>query len=158
MHEQVETEKNILRLIEGAKILNIPIIWTEQYPKGLGPTISSIRRSLEKLKVLEKIAFSCCGDPEIKRKIVSQGRRQIMVCGIEAHICVYQTAADLLDENFDVHIIVDAVMSRKESNYHLALQKLRSLGAQMSSVEMALFELVKVAKGDAFKTIARIIK
>lgn len=158
MHEQVETETNILRLIEGIKVLGIPIVWTEQYPKGLGPTIRSVREALEAEKPLEKISFSCCGDSGVEKVIESQGKKQMLVCGIEAHVCVYQTAADLLRKGFDVHIVTDAVMSRKEDNYRLALEKMRDLGANLTSVEMALFELQKVAKGETFKAIAEIIK
>ncbi|MEE9167812.1 MAG: hydrolase [Candidatus Neomarinimicrobiota bacterium] len=158
MHEQVETERNIVRLIAGAKVFHMPVIWTEQYPKGLGRTIRSVREALEGRKPLEKTAFSCCGDKEIESTIESQARKQILLCGIEAHVCVYQTAVDLLEKGFEVHLVSDAVMSRHELNYRLALQKVHDLGANLTSVEMALFELQRIARGETFKSIAQIIK
>lgn len=158
MHEQTETEANILRLIKGANVLDIPIIWTEQYPKGLGRTIKSVRNALRGHEVLEKITFNCLDETRIRKRIESCSRKQTLICGIETHVCVYQTAVDLMERSFDVHIISDAVMSRKDSNYHIALDKLRDMGVQITSVEMALFELQKVAKGDTFKAISEIIK
>ncbi|MFQ6673149.1 MAG: hydrolase [Fidelibacterota bacterium] len=158
MHEQVETEKNILRLITGAKALDLPIVWTEQYPKGLGPTLKSIREAMADHEALEKIAFSCFGDRAIRETIESLEKNQVLVCGIEAHVCVYQTAADLMENGYNVHVVSDAVMSRKASNWQVALQRMRDLGANVTSVEMALFELQAVAKGESFKAIAEIIK
>ena len=158
MNEQVETEANILRLIEGSKVLDIPIVWTEQYPKGLGRTIKSVRNALQGHEVLKKITFSCLDESKIRNKIESYKKKQILICGIETHVCVYQTAIDLMERNFEVHIVSDTVMSRKDLNYHIALDKLRDMGAQITSMEMALFELQKVAKGDTFKAISEIIK
>ena len=158
MHEQIEMEENIIRLIKGAKAMDIPIVWTEQYTKGLGRTIKSVRNALQDYKVMEKKAFSCMGDHSIKNRIKSYGKKQILICGIEAHICVYQTALDLMERNLDVYIASDAVMSRKKLNYHLALERLRDIGAKITSVEMALFEIQKVAEGDTFKVIAELIK
>ena len=158
MYEQMETEKNINRMIEGAKALNLPIVWTEQHPKGLGPTIPTVRKSLDGFNSLEKITFSCLGDAAVSSEISSLKRSQAILCGIETHVCIYQTAEDLRELKYDVHVATDAVMSRKPSNYHLALEKLARQGAQLTSVEMALFELQKIAKGETFKAISRIIK
>ena len=158
MHEQVDTEQNINRIIDGSKVLGLPIVWTEQYPKGLGPTILSVRENLEGFDHQEKLFFSCFGDETIKESIGTLKRNQALLCGIETHVCVYQTARDLLGDDYDVHIVTDAVMSRKESNYHLALDKLRNIGAWLTSVEMALFELQQTAKGETFKAISQIIK
>lgn len=158
MHEQVETEEDINRLIAGAKVLGLPIVWTEQYPKGLGPTITSVRESLNGRDALEKITFSCMDDDTVRKKVASYERKQVLLCGIEAHVCVYQTATDLLDEGFDVHVVTDAVMSRRESNYRLAVARMKEMGAQLTSVEMALFELQRAARGETFKAIAAIIK
>ena len=158
LFEKKETEINILRLIRGAGILGIPIIWTEQYPKGLGHTIASVRKALRDKNVQEKITFSCLENHDIATAIMSLHKSQALVCGIEAHVCVYQTALDLMERGIETHIASDAVMSRKELNYHLALEKLRDTGAFITSVEMALFELQKIAKGETFKAIADIIK
>ena len=158
MHEEVETEENINRIVAGAKILKLPIIWTEQYPRGLGPTIASVQELLKDNEKLEKIAFSCLGDAAVKESLRTHNRKQVLVCGIEAHVCVYQTVVDLVEEGYDVHLVTDATMSRKESNYRLAVTKMGRMGAQLTSVEMALFELQRVAKGDTFKAIAGTIK
>lgn len=158
LYEQTETERNIVRLIRGTKVLDIPAVWTEQYPKGLGPTLPGIRDVLEGQTALEKLSFSCFGDGQVRKRIESLGRKEALMCGIEAHVCVYQTAADLMQRDYGVHIVTDAVMSRKKENYDLALAKLQTLGAQLTSVEMILFELLKEAKGKPFKAIAEIIK
>ena len=147
MQEQEQTKKNICRLIKGIRVLGIPINWTEQYPAGLGSTMSEVAAALNSTERMEKITFSCLDE-----------KRQILVCGIETHVCVYQTVQDLLIEGYEVHVVTDAVMSRHESNHNLGLQKMGALGANMTSVEMALFELQQVASGDNFKAIARIIK
>lgn len=158
LHEQTETEANIVRLVRGTDVLNIPVVWTEQYPRGLGRTLPSIREVLRGHTVLEKLSFSCFGDPQVRDRIESLKRKEALLCGIEAHVCVYQTAVDLLDRGYGVHVVTDAVMSRKKGNHDLALTKLRGLGAHLTSVEMVLFELLKEAKGEAFKAIAEIIK
>lgn len=159
MRRRDETERNIVRLIKGAKVFQVPVVWTEQYPGGLGKTIPGIRDALKgEYRPLEKRAFSCCGDREIYREIESHGKKQILLCGIEAHVCVYQTAADLLEKGFEVHVVTDAVTSREEANRRLALDKMDGMGANLTSVEMALFELQGIARGDTFKSIAGIIK
>lgn len=111
--EQSETENNIVRLIRGSDVLKIPVVWTEQYPKGLGATLPSIRKVLEGYTPLEKLSFSCFGDSEVRQRIESLGRKEVLICGIEAHVCVYQTAVDLIQEGYGVHVVSDAVMSRK---------------------------------------------
>ncbi|MFQ6617006.1 MAG: hydrolase [Fidelibacterota bacterium] len=158
LYEQTETEKNIVRLIQGAAVLNIPVVWTEQYPRGLGSTLPSIREVLPGQTPLEKRSFSCLGDPTVREKIESYGRKEVLICGIEAHVCVYQTSVDLIDRGYGVHIVTDAVMSRKRENYDVAMANLSTLGARLTSVEMILFELLKEAKGKRFKAIAEIIK
>lgn len=158
MNEQAETSRNICRIIEGAKVLDLPVLCTEQYPTGLGHTLSDVTSSLDGTKVLEKITFSCLADAAISQKLKSYGRQQVLVCGIETHVCVYQTVQDLLEEKYDVHVVTDAIMSRSASNHTLGLDKMAHLGANMTSVEMALFELQRVATGDKFKAIASIIR
>ncbi len=158
MHEQQETKRNICRVIEGANVLEIPIIWTEQYPAGLGCTLADVAAVMNGTEPLEKISFSCLGDGEITEKLKTYTRSQILVCGIETHICVYQTVQDLLAEGIETHIITDAVMSRHEANHKLGLRKMDEMGAHLTSVEMALFELLGVAEGKQFKAVAQIIK
>lgn len=158
MHENQELFTNIIRMIRGARVLNIPIIWTEQIPDKLGGTIAEIKDELDGVDLLTKSTFSCCGDRNFNEKLNRLGRKQIIVTGIEAHICVYQTCIDLLGSNFEVHLVTDAVSSRLESNYHLGVQRIKEVGAVLTSVEMSLFEMLKVAEGEQFKGIIQIVK
>lgn len=158
MCEQERVERNLVRMIKGAKILGVPIIWTEQYPKGLGPTISSIKQELKGCNCLEKITFSCVENKDVLSAVESKSPMDVLLCGIEAHVCVYQTARDLINRGYGVHVVTDAVMSRHKSNYELALRKMEKIGVEMTSVEMALFEWQRVAEGETFKPIAALIK
>lgn len=119
MYEQEKTKQNICRLIEGSKVFKMPIVWTEQYPTGLGPTLSEVATALNGAELLEKTTFSCLGDNVVSKKIKSYNRNRTLVCGIETHVCVYQTVQDLLIKNYDVHVVTDAVMSRHKVNHNL---------------------------------------
>ena len=99
MHEQEKTKQNISRLIKGSKVLNIPVVWAEQYPTGLGPTLKEVATALNGAELLEKITFSCLGDDVVSKKIKSYNKNQTLVCGIETHVCIYQTVQDLLINN-----------------------------------------------------------
>ena len=158
MYEQKRVKDNIIRIVEGAKTLKIPIIWTEQYSKGLGPTIPELRAALGGHTCYEKITFSCADDNQILKAVEKVNPRDILLCGIEAHVCVYQTAADLIDRGNRVHLVSDAVMSRHKSNHEIALQRMEQIGVNITSVEMALFEFQGAAKGETFKPIAALIK
>ena len=158
MYEQKRVKDNIIRMVEGAKTLKIPIIWTEQYSKGLGPTIPELRAALGGHTCYEKITFSCADDNQILKAVEKVNPRDILLCGIEAHVCVYQTAADLIDRGNRVHLVSDAVMSRHKSNHEIALQRMEQIGVNITSVEMALFEFQRVARGETFKPIAALIK
>ncbi len=158
MYEQKRVKDNIIRMVEGAKTLKIPIIWTEQYSKGLGPTIPELRAALGGHTCYEKITFSCADDNQILKAVEKVNPRDILLCGIEAHVCVYQTAADLIDRGNRVHLVSDAVMSRHKSNHEIALQRMEQIGVNITSVEMALFEFQGDAKGETFKPIAALIK
>ncbi|MDP7026294.1 MAG: hydrolase [Candidatus Marinimicrobia bacterium] len=158
MYEQKKVKDNIVRMVEGAKILNVPIIWTEQYPKGLGPTIPELRATLGDHTCHEKITFSCAGDDQILKAVEKASPKDILLCGIEAHVCVYQTAADFIERGKRVHLVSDAVMSRHKSNHEIALRKMEQIGVNITSVEMVLFEFQRVARGETFKPIAALIK
>ncbi len=158
MHDYPLLLENLKKIVQSSVVLNIPIILTEQYPAGLGPTHPEISQHIPHVKPLQKMAFSCCAEEEFMTELRQSGREQIIVCGIEAHICVYQTCRDLLDRKYEVHLLTDGTDSRRFENKHLAIQKLAQLGAQLTSVEMALFEMLRDAKHGAFKTISRIIK
>ena len=144
---------------KGARLLNIPILVTEQYPKGLGHTAREIAAVLpEGTEIVEKTAFSSCGAQAFGAKLESTQRKQILVAGIEAHICVNQTVHDLLAMNFQVHLLTDCIASRKKNDRVTGLAKMQQSGAIPSSVEMALFELMRDAKHEQFKAIQGLIK
>jgi len=158
MHDKGFLLDNLGRLIQGAQVLDIPILLTEQYPKGLGSTVSAIRNVLEDYDPIEKIAFSCCNDDHFMTALEKLDRKNLLIAGIETHVCVYQTVMPLLEQQYHIEIVSDAVSSRKLYNKELALNKLRDYGADITSVEMALFELQEIASGDRFKKISHIIK
>ena len=150
---------NLHRMIEAAKILDIPILWTEQVPQKLGPTTPEISDRLAGVaEPISKTCFSCCGDDAFMAQLANLNRRQFLLTGIETHICVYQTARDLLANNNDVHIVTDAVSSRIAPNKQVGLQRMHEAGAVLSSTEMALFELLGAAEGDQFRAITQLIK
>jgi nicotinamidase-related amidase len=157
MYEKQRLYDNAARMIRGAGVLGIDVICTEQYPDGLGSTVPEIAEHLN-VEAIPKLAFSCCGEEAFVTALKHTGCTQVLLIGIETHICVYQTAMDLLAGGYEVYVVSDAVSSRTESNRQLGLQRLKDAGAVMTGVEMALFEILKVAKGDQFKQIARIVK
>ncbi len=150
--------KNIQILIQAAQILEMPILWCQQVPDALGPTVPEIAELLTDVEPANKAAFSCCGADQFISKLNESSRNQALLCGIEAHICVYQTAVDLLVKGFDVNVIADAVSSRTLDNKQIALSRLAAEGARITSVEMALFELLRTAEHPQFRQIARLIK
>ncbi|HZH35100.1 MAG TPA: hydrolase [Pyrinomonadaceae bacterium] len=151
--------ENIVRFTAGAKALNLPVLVTEQYPKGLGHTATEIADVLPAdAAIIEKTAFSSCGAAAFNDKLVPIGAKQIIIAGIEAHICVNQTAHDLLALGYQVHLLSDAIASRTAENEQIAFAKMRESGAILSSVEMALFELMRDAKHEQFKLIQKLIK
>jgi nicotinamidase-related amidase len=158
MHDKEKLLRNVVKLIKGAGVLEIPIILTEQYPKGLGPTIPEIKGLLPGVPPLEKACFNCCDNEAFYRALESLGRKQVLIAGIEAHICVYQTAMALARAGYEVQAVSDCVSSREPENKAIAIQKLSAVGVLPASAEMALFELLRVAQGDKFKQISNIVK
>jgi nicotinamidase-related amidase len=158
MHNRTELFKNLRLMIQGAQVLGIPILWTEQYPKGLGPTVQEVSELLPGIQPIAKNAFSCCGERAFRAVLEPLGRRQILLTGIEAHVCVHQTAMDLLEAGYEVQVIADAVSSRTAENRHIGLEKMRDAGVVITSTETALFELIKVAEGPQFKQISKLVK
>jgi len=153
-----ELEQNTLKLIKGLKTLNIPIVLTEQYPKGLGKTIASVTEILSDLTVFEKTSFSCIDNAAILKQLQAIGKRNVIICGIETHVCVLQTVIDLLAKNFCPVVIADCVASRKEQDKNTALLRMQSEGAIITSYESVLFELVRTADASEFKQISAIVK
>ncbi|KPK44471.1 MAG: isochorismatase [Phycisphaerae bacterium SG8_4] len=150
--------RNVQILIQAAKILGISILWCQQVPDALGPTVPEIARLLGDIEPINKSAFSCCGADQFISKLTESARNQVLLCGIEAHVCVYQTAVDLLGKGFKVDVVADAVSSRTPANKQIALGRLAAEGANITSVEMALFELLRTAEHHKFRQIAKLIK
>ena len=145
---------NAATLVQGARILGLPVVVTEQYPKGLGRTVPEVAAGLDGIEPLEKTCFSAAEADGFDLA----GRSQALLCGIESHVCVSQTAHGLLDGGFEVHVARDAVTSRSKENSELGLHKMESAGAVVTSVETALFELLGAAGSDEFKQVQGLVK
>jgi isochorismate hydrolase len=151
--------RNIERMIRGCRILGVPMMVTEQYTKGLGPTIEPVRAALENdYRPIEKNCFSAQGNAEFEAALRMTGRNQILVAGIETHVCVYQTVSDLMRAKYEVTLVADALSSRTQENKAIALRRMESDGAKISSTEMALFELTGVSATDEFRAISKLVK
>jgi nicotinamidase-related amidase len=150
--------RNIQILIQGARILEIPILWCQQAPEALGPTVPEIAHLLTGVEPIDKASFSCCGAEKFNRVLDQTNARQVLLCGIETHVCVYQTAMDLLARHLEPTVIADAVSSRTAQNRQIALTRMAAEGARIASTEMVLFELLKTARHPQFKAIARLVK
>lgn len=153
-------EKNVIveksqKIIDGANILGIPVLATEQYPKGLGHTVVTLADNTE---VVEKTYFNALLEDGMLDKIKSYGKKQIILFGIETHICVYQTACALIEAGFEVYIIKDACASRNKYEFKQGIEAMRANGAKISCVEMTLFEWLKGAKNPKFKEVQALIK
>lgn len=145
--------------VRGFRLLGVPILVTEQYPGGLGRTAEEIALVLpDDIAIIEKTSFSCCGEEAFLQRLESTGARQIVVCGIETHVCVNQTVHDLLERGFETHILTDCVGSRFDHDRKAGLAKMRSSGAVDSSVELALFEMMRDARHEKFREIQHLIK
>lgn len=149
---------NLAKLIQGLRVLNIPILWLEQYPAGLGATTESLASLLEGQQAIPKMTFSAVGNEEFMKQLEASGRKQILIAGIETHICVYMTATRLVDQGYEVEVVEDAVSSRTAENKRIGLDKMKGHGVSATCVETALYELVGEAGTDAFKQILKIIK
>ncbi|MGI2026040.1 hydrolase [Endozoicomonas acroporae] len=158
MHEHESLFDNIVTMVKGARLLDIPIIWLEQVPEKLGDTIPELADELSDFSPVRKTSFSACGEPAFMSALEQTGGRQVLLTGIETHICVYQTAMDLLAGGYEVEVLVDAVSSRTLQSKEVALDKMSALGADLTTVEMALFELMKSADAPQFRDVARLIK
>ena len=152
-------QRGVRTLIEAAKVLGLPIVATEQYPKGLGHLVPEVAEALpEGTPIIEKMTMSCCGEEAFVQRLEALGRRQILACGIEAHACVNQTAHDLMAAGYNVHIPFDAISSRFKHDYRTGWEKMIGSGAVPTTVEMACLEWVRSAAATEFKAIHRLIK
>jgi nicotinamidase-related amidase len=157
MHDADSVTTNVMKLVKGICTLHIPVIVSEQYPKGLGHTASAVSALIQDIKVMEKIHFSCCGSREIWEALDEQKRKQIIAVGVEAHVCVLQTVLDLLHANYQVHVPFDCVASRNPLNRDNALERMKQAGATVTNLESVLFELMIKAGSDEFKQIQKLI-
>lgn len=144
-------------LLQGANRMNIPVIVTEQYPKGLGSTVDELSEFLKEVKIFAKNSFTAYID-EIKESLDSLGKKKVIVTGMETHICVYQTARDLLDAGYDVYIVKDAVASRTKENFINGLDLIKSMGGVITNTETVVFDLLKVSGTPDFKFMSKLIK
>ena len=149
---------NLATMIQSARVLDLPILWAEQVPEKLGPTIPEIAALLSDQQPITKSSFSCLGSEQFDQELSASKRSQILVTGIESHVCVYQTVCGLLEKGHEVHVVTDAVASRRNSDKEIALLKMRMAGAQLTSTETCLFELMKVAGTDEFRQVVKLLK
>jgi nicotinamidase-related amidase len=158
MPDAAVTVEGCRRLLAAASGLGVPARLSEQYVKGLGPTDPALRALVEPVAIFEKLSFSCLGQPELAATLMDPVRPQVVLCGTETHVCVLQTAADLLDAGRDVFIAADAVASRESEAKALALDRLRVLGAQVVTVEMVIFEWLGEAGTPEFRALSPLVR
>ncbi len=158
MHDRDKLLHRVQLLLDGLKILKIPILVTEQYPKGLGTTLDPLVSLLDQANTIEKISFSCCGEPCFLSALENLDRKRVVICGIEAHVCVLQTAIDLVERGFTPVVVADCISSRNPEDKMIALERMRQEGALITSSESLLFELTGVAGTPQFKSISRLVK
>lgn len=158
MFNRDEFFANMVKIAQGAWTLGLPILWNEQLPDKLGPTIPDLKEVLRGMEPMVKNTFSCCDNPTFKSKLKATNCKQVLLAGMETHVCVYQTAQDLVADGYEVYLVVDAVSSRTMENKLVGVEAMRDLGVKVTSVEMCLFEMLEVAEGDKFKKIIQIVK
>jgi len=158
MERRDEVVRNTLHLVELARLLALPVVVTEQYPRGLGRTLPEIAAALPAHLPVEKVSFDCCGEGSFKEQLRGLRRRSIVVTGMETHICVLQTCVGLLRGGYDVHLVQDAVCSRTESNRRSGVEYVRDAGGAVTNTETVLFQLLGVAGTPEFKAISQRIK
>jgi nicotinamidase-related amidase len=159
MDQQVleKLTNNISILIDTAAELGLPAVATEQYVKGLGETLPVLKEKLT-TPSLEKMTFSCCGGDGFMERMAATGRRQVILTGMESHVCVLQTGLELLSHGYVVHLVTDAVMSRRKENWKTALNTLSAAGAVLTSTESVVFQLLRVAGTEEFKKLSKLVR
>ena len=149
--------KNSNRLISACQLLDVPIIVTEQYPKGLGQTVHEVKANLTAYRPITKSCFDCFNSQEFIRAI-DQQRKNLILCGIESHVCMFQTALSAIEKGFNVYLVADALSSRNKSDRDIALARLQHEGAKPASVEMLIFQMIKDSTHERFKEILKLVK
>ena len=158
MHEEGQLLGNTGKLIDGLKILDIPFLITQQYTRGLGNSHQKILRRFPDMEYIEKISFSCCNEPQFIAELKRSGRKNVILFGIEAHVCVLQTCLDLLSYGYKAVVVSDCISSRNHHDKSVAIERMRQEGAIITTFESILFELTTVAGTDTFKKISKIVK
>ncbi|MDO4834211.1 MAG: hydrolase [Bacillota bacterium] len=158
MSRRDELEDKVCRLAEGLGILDIPHIVTQQYTKGIGETVPAIAEAIGEFEAIDKTSFSCMQHVDFINRLEIASRPNVVVCGIEAHICVQQTVEQLLAEGYNVYVPVDCISSRSQNDFMWSCERMERAGAIMTTCEAVLFELLKDAKAEGFKEISKIIK
>lgn len=154
-----EVMRNIKVLTTASRRLRVPLFATEQYPKGLGHTLQEVADTLgPEVEPIEKVAFSCCAVGAFRSRLEATGARHVVLAGIEAHVCVLMSALDLLSEGYAVHVVADAVTSRTQANWRLAMAHLRQAGAVVTTTETVLFQLLGQADTEEFRELAKLIR
>jgi len=150
--------ESCVKLIKFARILNLPILWTEQYPRGLGPTVPQVKQELEGYHPIEKVNFSCFGEPAFVSSLSSFNKRQLVICGIETHICIEQTVLDALKAEYQCHIVTDACGSRKKKDHKAGLRKMEGAGAVPACAEMVIYEILVRSDSPEFRQVLKLVK
>jgi len=158
MYQRDQLFRNLQILARGMQLLGVPIILMEQTPEKLGSTVPEVAAVLEDIEPIEKKTFSCAGAVEFRAQMEELEPSDVVLAGIEAHVCVYQTASDLTDQGYGVHLVVDAVSSRAESNREAGVRRILSDGGHATTTEMLLFELQRSAEGDVFRELIKLVK
>jgi nicotinamidase-related amidase len=158
MWEKEKLLSNCKMLLTGLAELNIPTMVTQQYTRGLGETLPEIKAAIPDFEYIEKRDFSCCDEPAVIEKLKESGAKNIILCGIESHVCVLQTAVDLKDAGLNPVVVMDCVSSRTSENVELAKERFRFEGIMMTSVESVLFELTRSSGAPQFKAISKLVK
>ena len=166
MHEREALIESLVKLVKGVQTLDIPIIWLEQNPEKMGQTIPELRELLAGQTPMTKMSFSCCGANGFKKALEESGCKQVLIAGIETHVCVYQTAVELIRASYAVEVVVDAVSSRRATDKEAGLAKIQACGAHsagsgqghITTVETALFELMRSAEHPTFRDMLKIVK
>ena len=158
MFEKERVLQNVLRLVQGAAALRVPTLVTEQYRKGLGPTVPELSASLAGTPTVEKLTFSAWGTADLPEALRGRAVSDVVLCGLEAHVCVAQTCLDLLDAGLRLFVVADAASSRTAENWRTGVERMRDAGAVIVSTEMILFELLERAGTEEFKQVQRLIK
>lgn len=158
IHENKKLIGNVGILLEGLKVLEVPVLITEQYRKGLGATVPEVEEKLLRFNPLEKMTFSCCDDNGFIAELKMTRRKSVIICGIESHVCVLQTTIDLISKGYQAVVVSDCISSRKQNDMFIAIERMRQEGAIITTCESILFELARVSGTEKFKAISKLVK